>query len=97
LEEANFVAIDTELTGLSERADQNKSSDSPQARYTKVRNASKKFMIIQFGLCALLIREFVATSIYSQRMLTIKTRMTSCSASGFHFFQGFFSDAKQQF
>ncbi|CAG8506171.1 5976_t:CDS:10 [Dentiscutata heterogama] len=41
---ADFIAIDTELTGLSEHIERIKSFDDPQSRYSK-------FLIIQFGLC----------------------------------------------
>ncbi|CAG8473468.1 8579_t:CDS:10 [Paraglomus occultum] len=51
IDEADFIALDTELTGLSERIGRNRSFDSPQARYAKVRAAATKFLIIQFGLC----------------------------------------------
>ncbi|CAJ0834953.1 15285_t:CDS:2, partial [Entrophospora sp. SA101] len=47
----DFVAIDTELTGLSERVERIKSFDDPVSRYNKVRIAATKFLIIQFGLC----------------------------------------------
>ncbi|CAG8518529.1 7792_t:CDS:10 [Ambispora leptoticha] len=43
---ADFLAIDTELTGLHERVERIKSFDDPQLRYSKVRAAATKF-----GLC----------------------------------------------
>ncbi|CAI2190889.1 19509_t:CDS:10 [Funneliformis geosporum] len=51
IEGADFIAIDTELTGLSERLERIKSFDDPQLRYTKVRTAATKFLTIQFGIC----------------------------------------------
>ncbi|CAG8769531.1 27978_t:CDS:2, partial [Racocetra persica] len=41
---ADFIALDTELTGLSEHIERIKSFDDPRSRYLK-------FLIIQFGLC----------------------------------------------
>ncbi|CAG8499794.1 12272_t:CDS:10 [Ambispora gerdemannii] len=41
---SDFIAIDTELTGLYERVERIKSFDDPQSRYSK-------FLIVQFGLC----------------------------------------------
>ncbi|RIA82081.1 ribonuclease H-like domain-containing protein [Glomus cerebriforme] len=51
IEGADFIAIDTELTGLNERIERIKTFDDPQSRYTKVRTAATKFLIIQFGIC----------------------------------------------
>ncbi|GES92892.1 poly(A)-specific ribonuclease PARN-like [Rhizophagus clarus] len=51
IEGADFIAIDTELTGLNESIERIKTFDDPQSRYTKVRNAATKFLIIQFGIC----------------------------------------------
>ncbi|KAF0357475.1 CAF1-domain-containing protein [Gigaspora margarita] len=48
---ADFIALDTELTGLSEHIERIKSFDDPHSRYLKVRAAATKFLIIQFGLC----------------------------------------------
>ncbi|CAB4464086.1 unnamed protein product [Rhizophagus irregularis] len=51
IEGADFIAIDTELTGLNESIERIKTFDDPQSRYTKVRIAATKFLIIQFGIC----------------------------------------------
>ncbi|CAG8465012.1 2479_t:CDS:10 [Scutellospora calospora] len=42
IEGADFVAIDTELTGLSEQIERIKSFDDPQSRYLKLRAAATK-------------------------------------------------------
>ncbi|KAI9559432.1 hypothetical protein GHT06_013420 [Daphnia sinensis] len=53
LENASFVSIDTEFTGLNStegRSNKLSSLDTPPERYKKVLNGSSQFVIIQFGL-----------------------------------------------
>ncbi|XP_045034681.1 poly(A)-specific ribonuclease PARN-like [Daphnia magna] len=53
LENASFVSIDTEFTGLNStegRSNKLSSLDTPSERYKKVLNSSPQFIIIQFGL-----------------------------------------------
>ncbi|CAG8545102.1 6348_t:CDS:10 [Diversispora eburnea] len=42
IKDADFIALDTELTGLNEHIERIKSFDDPQSRYTKVRKAASK-------------------------------------------------------
>jgi len=52
LNTCDFVAIDTELTGLvASRQDRSHPLDSVHQRYTKLRESAAKFMTIQWGLC----------------------------------------------
>ncbi|ORX94409.1 CAF1-domain-containing protein [Basidiobolus meristosporus CBS 931.73] len=51
VQEADFVAIDTELTGLQPIKSRLFFLDSPQQRYSKLRHAANSFLVIQFGLC----------------------------------------------
>jgi poly(A)-specific ribonuclease len=51
--EADFIAIDCELTGLNgaQSFDKLEFLDSIQDRYLKVRTSATSFQLIQFGLC----------------------------------------------
>ncbi|KAH3744629.1 poly-specific ribonuclease parn [Pelomyxa schiedti] len=53
IQQSDFVAIDTELTGLSSEQDQESMLDTVQDRYSKIRSSSisDNFLIIQVGLC----------------------------------------------
>ncbi|KAK9761243.1 hypothetical protein K7432_013994 [Basidiobolus ranarum] len=51
INEADFVAIDTELTGLQPIKSRLLFLDSPQQRYSKLRHSANSFLVIQFGLC----------------------------------------------
>ncbi|KAI8823869.1 ribonuclease H-like domain-containing protein [Chytriomyces cf. hyalinus JEL632] len=47
----DFIAIDTELTGLHKTAAESASfADTPQLRYDKLRSSSQNFAVIQFGV-----------------------------------------------
>lgn len=49
---ATFLAIDGEFTGLSVFPRVENSLDTPEERYCKLREGSKDFLLVQFGLCA---------------------------------------------
>ena len=49
---ATFLAIDGEFTGLSNLSRVENSLDTPEGRYCKLREGSRDFLLIQFGLCA---------------------------------------------
>ena len=48
---ASFLAIDAEFSGLNVKWGVENSFDTPQERYSKLKDGSKDFIIIQFGLC----------------------------------------------
>lgn len=48
---ASFLAIDAEFSGLKVKWGVENSFDTPQERYSKLKEGSKDFIIIQFGLC----------------------------------------------
>ncbi|KAI9323594.1 ribonuclease H-like domain-containing protein [Dichotomocladium elegans] len=50
IDECEFIAIDTELSGLH-RPEGSKRMDTLANRYAEYREATQRFMIIQFGLC----------------------------------------------
>ncbi|KAF7723583.1 hypothetical protein EC973_001824 [Apophysomyces ossiformis] len=50
IEECDFLSIDTELSGLH-RPGNSKRVDTLANRYAEYREASRRFIIIQFGLC----------------------------------------------
>ncbi|KAL1923300.1 uncharacterized protein VTP21DRAFT_8280 [Calcarisporiella thermophila] len=50
IRKADFIAIDTELTGLNEPPERENLLDDPGTRYEKHRITSGQFRIIQFGL-----------------------------------------------
>jgi len=53
LEEADFVAIDFEFSGLAaDRSQEVHAMDSLQERYSKLRDAAQKLAVLQLGLCA---------------------------------------------
>ncbi|KAK3089306.1 hypothetical protein FSP39_002559 [Pinctada imbricata] len=52
IEDACFLAIDGEFTGLEVGSGSVASFDTPEDRYHKVRQASCDFLLVQFGLCA---------------------------------------------
>lgn len=51
INEAMFLAIDGEFTGLNEELNLS-FLDTPEGRYEKLKEGSMQFMMIQFGLCA---------------------------------------------
>lgn len=51
VEECDFVAMDTELTGLADGYRSNR-SDSAATRFAKNRKAAAEFALTQLGLCA---------------------------------------------
>ena len=51
LGEATFVSIDTEFTGLQEGEARMSPMDRPEERYKFLREGSRNFLLIQFGLC----------------------------------------------
>ena len=48
---ADFIAIDTELTGLGLASDKLEFLDTLQERYTKLRSSASQFQLIQYGIC----------------------------------------------
>lgn len=50
IEEAQFVAIDTELTGLSSASNFEDMTDEPRERYIKLRKYATDFGILQYGV-----------------------------------------------
>lgn len=48
---ASLLAIDAEFSGLNVKWGVENSFDTPQERYSKLKEGSKEFIIIQFGLC----------------------------------------------
>lgn len=48
---ASLLAIDAEFSGLNVKWGVENSLDTPQERYSKLKEGSKEFIIIQFGLC----------------------------------------------
>ena len=50
IEDAIFVAVDTEFTGLSIEDQKISSLDTLEERYEKIRTSTSKFLMIQFGL-----------------------------------------------
>lgn len=48
---ASVLAIDGEFSGLNVKWGVENSFDTPQERYSKLKEGSKEFIIIQFGLC----------------------------------------------
>jgi poly(A)-specific ribonuclease len=52
ISECDFLALDLEMTGLtSGKMERQKPWDSPQQRYTKVRDGAMAVCPTQFGLC----------------------------------------------
>ena len=51
IDSASFLAIDAEFSGLNVKWGVQNSFDTPQERYLKLKEGSKDFIIIQFGLC----------------------------------------------
>ncbi|CAH3128604.1 unnamed protein product [Porites lobata] len=51
IDSASFLAIDAEFSGLNVKWGVENSLDTPQERYSKLKQGSKDFIIIQFGLC----------------------------------------------
>ncbi|KAG0296623.1 hypothetical protein BGZ98_000878 [Dissophora globulifera] len=49
--ECDFVAMDTEMTGLAAPANIPKAQDSLAARYSKVSASAASFLVIQLGIC----------------------------------------------
>ncbi len=49
--EADFIAIDTELTGLGSLNERSEWLDSLQDRYTKLRCSASQYQMVQFGIC----------------------------------------------
>ncbi|XP_055943527.1 poly(A)-specific ribonuclease PARN-like isoform X1 [Argiope bruennichi] len=50
IDECDFLAIDTELTGLYNARSEEHAFDTMEERYSKLREQCSKFLIIQFGL-----------------------------------------------
>ncbi|ORY97393.1 CAF1 family ribonuclease-domain-containing protein [Syncephalastrum racemosum] len=50
IDECDFIAIDTELSGLH-RPGNSKRMDTLENRYAEFREATQRFIIIQFGMC----------------------------------------------
>ncbi|CAM0142935.1 unnamed protein product [Umbelopsis sp. WA50703] len=50
IEDADYIAIDTELTGLNRPINGYRATDDLAARYEKVSQSAREFLIIQFGL-----------------------------------------------
>ena len=48
---ASLLAIDAEFSGLNVKWGVENSLDTPQERFSKLKEGSKEFIIIQFGLC----------------------------------------------
>ncbi|RUP47722.1 ribonuclease H-like domain-containing protein [Jimgerdemannia flammicorona] len=51
VENADFIAIDTELTGLNRPTESQDFTDDTQTRYSKLRISASEFLVIQFGVC----------------------------------------------
>ena len=51
IDDAIFLSIDGEFTGLNIPEHQVSQLDTIEERYEKVRNSTTKFMMVQFGLC----------------------------------------------
>ena len=51
IESATILAVDAEFSGLNVKWGLENSLDTPQERYSKLKNGCKDFIIIQFGLC----------------------------------------------
>ncbi|BFZ17410.1 hypothetical protein BsWGS_20449 [Bradybaena similaris] len=58
INESSFIAIDGEFTGLDATALGHASPfDTPEERYSKIRQECSDFLLIQFGLCAFIADE----------------------------------------
>ncbi|KAK3847182.1 MAG: ribonuclease H-like domain-containing protein [Linnemannia gamsii] len=51
ISECDFVAMDTELTGLNTPANNHRFPDSLSTRYSKVSASANDFLVIQLGIC----------------------------------------------
>ena len=51
IDDAIFVAIDGEFTGLSCKDDAISGIDTASERYLKAQKSTTKFLLVQFGLC----------------------------------------------
>ena len=51
IDDAIFVSIDGEFTGLSLQDQQISSLDTLEERYEKIKNSTSKLLMVQFGLC----------------------------------------------
>ena len=51
IDDAIFVAIDGEFTGLNFKETAMSSLDTPVERYIKAQKSTTKFLLVQFGLC----------------------------------------------
>ncbi|OZJ05175.1 hypothetical protein BZG36_02220 [Bifiguratus adelaidae] len=51
IHKADFIAIDTELTGVNRPGERLVSSDDAQTRYTKSCATANDFLVIQYGIC----------------------------------------------
>ncbi|KAI9487879.1 MAG: ribonuclease H-like domain-containing protein [Benjaminiella poitrasii] len=92
--EADFIAIDTELTGLTTPDVQFQPSDDMAARYSKIKSCVQEFTIIQFGVCA--YKRDPSTGNYNAKPFNFyifgadtseiqSRRVFSCSASSLNF------------
>lgn len=52
IKECDFLAFDTELTGLASRNSRIMALDTVEERYQKIRASATSFQTIQWGLCA---------------------------------------------
>ena len=51
VDNADFISIDGEFTGLHNEESKNSALDTPAERYAKTRKSVNKFLLVQFGLC----------------------------------------------
>lgn len=51
IDDAIFIAIDGEFTGLNCKDDAISGLDTPSERYSKVQKTTTRFLLVQFGLC----------------------------------------------
>ncbi|KAF4658333.1 hypothetical protein FOL47_008019 [Perkinsus chesapeaki] len=64
LNEADYIALDLEMTGIHDSAHQPSGSDSTAVRYRKNRVAAKKYGVMQVGIAAFKGEEYRAWNFY---------------------------------